>query len=268
VWGSLGAYFQGNIKRLLAWSTMAHAGYMLVGMTAVISPAVIARSGAGLGSLVLESPAAEGLLLYMFLFLFMNAGAFVTAAAIAQRLTGPADAGMSLGVDRMTPAAPPAASTSVGTGEDIAQYAGLSRRAPILAATMLAFLLSLAGVPLTIGFAGRMKLFATLFETGSWLGWVGIAVIGVSSIICAFSYFRVIRAMYLVESESPRLIEIAPVTVVALVLLIPTVILFAGYGWVEEQAERHAEMAWSGRNPSPAASVDVVLRPLNRDGLP
>ena len=124
----------------------------------------------------------------------------------------------------------------------MSHYAGLSRRAPILAATMLVFLLSLAGLPLTIGFAVKMKLIAVLFDMGNPVGWVGIGLIVLGTLILGVTYFRVIREMYFVESDEPRLIEIAPVAIVALVLLLPTIIFFVAYGWVDHQAQRHAEM--------------------------
>jgi NADH-quinone oxidoreductase subunit N len=177
------------------------------------------------------------------MYLFMTGGAFIAAAAIAQRLTGPADAGMSLGVDKIITALPSSpARPDSESGEEIGQYAGLWRRAPILAAIMLVFLLSLAGVPLTVGFATKIKLFTSLFDVGGALGWIGIAAVVINTVIGAFAYFRVVRQMYLADSDAPRLIEIAPVSVVALVFVVPNVVLFVGYGLVNDQTQRHAEM--------------------------
>jgi NADH-quinone oxidoreductase subunit N len=246
--GSLGAYTQTNIKRLLGWSSIMHAGFMLIGMCALILPGrtSLATPDHAIGTMraeMLESPAAATLLFYLLMYLFMNGGAFIAAAAIAQRLTGPTDAGMSLGVDKIItalPSSPPAPVTE--TGEDIGQYAGLWRRAPILAATMLVFLLSLAGVPLTIGFGTKMKLFAMLLDVGNPLGWIGVTAVIINTVIAAFSYFRVIRQMYLTDSAAPRLIEIAPVSIVALAFVVPNIVLFVGFGVVDDQAQRHAEM--------------------------
>jgi NADH-quinone oxidoreductase subunit N len=105
---------------------------------------------------------------------------------------------------------------------------------------MLVFLLSLTGIPLTIGFATKIKLFAALFDTDTPLGWLGVAAVGINTVIAAFYYFRVIKAMYLTPSDGPRLIEIAPVTIVALVLAVPNILLFIAYGWVEYGAQSHA----------------------------
>lgn len=235
-WGNLAAYPQANIKRLLAWSSVAHAGYMLIGMSALLTnPSPATAPG------LIPSTGAQVLLFYLFMYIFMNAGAFIAAAAIAQRLTGPTDAGMSIGVTAMVPVPPPPpANIDPGTGEEINHYAGLMRRAPILAATMLVFLLSLTGIPLTIGFATKIKLFAALFDTDTPLGWLGVAAVGINTVIAAFYYFRVIKAMYLTPSDGPRLIEIAPVTIVALVLAVPNILLFIAYGWVEYGAQSHA----------------------------
>ncbi len=237
-WGNLAAYPQMDIKRLLAWSSVAHAGYMLIGMSALTSGGPLV-AGAGAQDLIMSS-GAELLLFYLFLYVFMNGGAFVTAAAIAQRLTGPTGAGMSIGVSAMVPAPAALVSPDVGSGEDLRHYAGLMRRAPILAATMLVCLLSLTGIPLTVGFATKVKLFAVLLNTGSAAAWVGVAAVGINTVIAAFYYFRVIRQMYLTPSEAPPLIEIAPVTVVAVVLASLNVLLFVGYGWVEYGAASHA----------------------------
>jgi NADH-quinone oxidoreductase subunit N len=241
--GAIGALSQTNIKRLLAWSGIAHGGFMLIGMAAVVSHGNAAGVGQGRAALTgdLASPAAAMLLFYLLMYVFMNGGAMIAAAAIAQRLTGPFDAGMSLGVDKIISAAAPRKAARE-TGEEIGQYAGLSRRAPILSAVMLVFLLSLAGVPLTAGFAAKIKLLGVLFDLPEPLSWVAVGVVGVGTVLLAFSYFRVVRQMYLVESEAPRLIEIAPVTVVALVLVIPSVALFVGYGVVDRLAAGQARM--------------------------
>jgi NADH-quinone oxidoreductase subunit N len=263
--GSLGAYTQTNIKRLLAWSSVMHAGFMLIGMCALILPGqqVLAPANhapaSALRPTMLGSPAAEALLFYLLMYLFMTGGAFIAAAAIAQRLTGPTDAGMSLGVDKIITALPSSPPEPTETGEDIQQYAGLWRRAPILAAIMLVFLLSLAGVPLTIGFGTKMKLFTMLLDVGAPMGWIAIAAVIINTVIAAFSYFRVIRQMYLTDSDSPRLIEIAPVSVVALVFVVPNLVLFVGYSLVDDQAQRHAEILAPAVRPmvERPAAVDV-----------
>ncbi len=177
-WGNLAAFPQRNIKRLLAWSSVAHAGYMLMAMSVLLHNQT--------GSLQ-WSAAAEALLFYLALYLFMNGGAFVAAAAIAQRLSGPTAAGMSIGVRAMVP--PPTAgpsNTLHATGEDLADYAGLAKRAPVLAACMLVCLLSLTGIPLTIGFAAKLKVFTVLLNAGTLGGWLGVAALAINTVLAAF----------------------------------------------------------------------------------
>jgi len=249
VWSAIAALRQTNIKRLLAWSTLTHAGFVLIAMVGILLPATLGRHAAAFGPTLFTSPAAAAILFYLFILLFMNGSAFIAAAAIAQRLTGPTDAGMSLGVQRVTPSAPPPVAPTSATGEELREYVGLARRAPLLAALMLLCLLSLAGIPLTIGFAARMKILTILFECGLF-GWIGIAAIAVGSLVLAVAYFRVIRQMYLTENDAPGPIELAPVTLVALVLIVPNLLFFIAYSTIDRQSQRHAELL----GPPPAVN--------------
>ncbi len=231
--GNLGAYTQTNIKRLLAFSSIGHAGYMLVALAAIVAPGTI-------NGVFLKSAAVEALLFYLFMYVFMNAGTFITAAAIAQRI-----------------------STANSTGENLADYVGLAKRAPILAGTMMLFCLSLLGIPLTIGFATKLKLFQVLFGTSHWIGYVGIAIVGINTVIGAFYYFRIIRAMYLQQTDLPRVIEIAPATVLAVVLAVPNVAFFLGYNYIDELAKMH-----SGILRAPLPGSPDSLPPLNAKSPP
>ena len=219
-WGNLGAYPQQNIKRLLAFSSIVHSGYMLVALAAVIMPGEIVDGGET--AQMIKGPAADALLFYLFMYVFMNAGAFMTAAAIAQRIATP-----------------------TSSGERLDDYAGLARRAPILAGAMLLFCLSLTGMPLTIGFATKIKLFSVLYNTGQGIGWIGVGVVGINTVMGAFYYFRIIKQMYLVQTDLPRVIEIAPATVLSLVLAVPNVAFFLGYNWIDEVAHRHCAISLS-----------------------
>ncbi len=115
-WGNLLAFHQNNFKRLLAYSSIAHAGYMIMGIAALIHPE---KSG---------SDVATALLFYLLVYLFMNLGAFTIIGLIAQR-TG---------------------------SEDVRDYTGLFKRSPALAGLLILFLLSLFGMPLTGGFMGKI----------------------------------------------------------------------------------------------------------------
>jgi NADH-quinone oxidoreductase subunit N len=148
--GNLAALRQANLKRLLAYSSIAHAGYILVGLAA--------GNEAGTGAV----------LFYLFVYAFMNLGAFAVILA-CERL-----------------AAPP------GRGEAVADLAVLAggRRWPAVA--MALFMLSLAGVPPLAGFLGKLYIFSAAVQGGlAWLAAVGV----VNSVVSATYYLRVVAAM-------------------------------------------------------------------------
>lgn len=153
IWGNLAALTQDNVKRMLAYSSIAHAGYVLIGVLAV--------SEVGLWSV----------LFYLLAYSFITLGAFGTVILLERREYA---------------------------GETCADYAGLSRRSPFLAAMMLFFMLALTGIPPTGGFVGKFYLFAAAVQ-GRW-GW--LAVIGVlTSAISLYYYFRIVLYMYLRDSD-------------------------------------------------------------------
>lgn len=134
--GNFVAIQQTNIKRMLAYSSIAHGGYMLVAVAA-------AGAGAQMSNAVLYA-----LAVYLFAYMFTNLGAFAVAMAIEK---------------------------NDGTGSDIDDFAGLSRSQPVMAALMTLFLLSLMGIPATGGFIGKYFVFATAVEAGLYtLAVVGI----------------------------------------------------------------------------------------------
>jgi NADH:ubiquinone oxidoreductase subunit 2 (subunit N) len=150
--GNVVALAQSNVKRLLAYSSIAQAGYMLIGL-ASISESDNPFSG------------VNALLIYIAAYLFTNLGVFLVVIAIENK-TG---------------------------ATDISQYGGMIKRAPFLAAVMVFFMLSLAGIPPTAGFIGKFFVFGSAINSG--LGW--LAAIGViNSVISVFYYFRVIRPMF------------------------------------------------------------------------
>jgi len=133
--GNLLALSQTNIKRMLAYSAIAHAGYMLIGVVAVsAAPGVL---GSGLSAL----------LFYLMAYVFTNVGAFTVAIAVS-RASG---------------------------SDAIAGYAGLGQRAPFAAVAMAAFMLALTGIPPTALFWGKVFLFGAAIQTRFlWLAVVGI----------------------------------------------------------------------------------------------
>ncbi|HLA25270.1 MAG TPA: NADH-quinone oxidoreductase subunit N [bacterium] len=154
--GNLLALPQRNIKRMLAYSSISHAGFILIGLAAF-------RGDFGV----------PGLLIYLFGYLFTQLGAFFVAVLI----------GVQLGTD------------------EIPDYAGLSRRAPVPAFLMAVFMLSLTGLPPTSVFVGKFYVLAAAIDNGLlWLAVVGI----LNSVISLYYYVGVIRAMYVMPAPTER----------------------------------------------------------------
>jgi NADH:ubiquinone oxidoreductase subunit 2 (subunit N) len=156
--GNLSALRQTNMKRLLAYSSIAQAGYILIGVAAVIANPLKTFTG------------INGVLIYLFAYLVTNVGAFAVVIAFE---------------------------TATGKTE-VKDYAGLVRRSPWLAALLLIFLLSLAGIPPTAGFIGKFYVFGAAVQAQMW---VLVAVAAVNSVIAAFYYLNVVRYMFLVPAD-------------------------------------------------------------------
>jgi NADH-quinone oxidoreductase subunit N len=167
--GNTAAYVQTNLKRLLAYSSIAHAGYMLCAVALIVRPA--AAGAAGTAGTIAFDPAAGGrvLLYYLVVYLFMNLGAFAVVAAVA----------------RMP-----------GGGETLDRYAGLGRRSPGLAAAFALCLFSLIGVPPLAGFTAKLFLMLALAAHGGWW-WVLVAAVAVNTLLSVYYYARLLKAMYL-----------------------------------------------------------------------
>ncbi|MEX0728283.1 MAG: NADH-quinone oxidoreductase subunit N [Planctomycetaceae bacterium] len=183
--GNLAAYTQTNVKRLLAYSTIAHAGYMLM---AVASMMVLlnAPKEAGFSALEQSELAArsiEGLLFYLVVYLFMNLGAFAIVALIRNEIYS----------------------------EEISAYKGLARQTPVLCACMLICLFSLIGVPPMAGFFGKFFVFASVFQATRvhWSMWLVFIVGAINTVFSLYYYLLVLKTMYLDERpEGARTISI------------------------------------------------------------
>jgi NADH-quinone oxidoreductase subunit N len=164
LFGNLLALPQRSVKRMLAYSSIAHAGYLLVG--------VISAAAAGA-----REKALSGLLFYLAAYAATAIGAFAVVGTIERRGAADVEAADSWDLDR---------------------FAGLASRRPALAFAMTVFLLSLAGVPPTAGFVGKLYLFQA--AVGAQL--YGLAVVGVlTSVLGAYYYLRVIVYMYMRPAE-------------------------------------------------------------------
>jgi len=161
--GNLGALVQNNVKRLLAYSSIAHAGYILVAFAAVTS--MTSGESGSVGGV----PAYAAVLFYLLSYALVKVGAFT----IVSQLGGKDEKYVTL--------------------ED---YAGLSQRHPVAAAALSLFLLSLLGLPVTAGFFGKFYVFKAAVNSN--LIWLAV-LMAVNSIIGAYYYLKVIVAMYMRE---------------------------------------------------------------------
>src|SRR6266568_412607 len=193
--GNLGALAQTNIKRLLAYSSIAHAGYILVAFAAVTFMAQENSAEA--------APAYAAVLFYLLSYALVKLGAFT----IVSQLGGSGEKNLSLD-----------------------DYAGLSERQPVVAAALSLYLLSLLGLPVTAGFFGKFYIFKA--AVNSHLVWLAV-LMAVNSVIGAYYYLRVIVVMYMREpsAETAALAAVRFPVSVSVVLLITFVgtILFGIY---------------------------------------
>ncbi|MCR6687884.1 NADH-quinone oxidoreductase subunit NuoN [Cellulomonas sp.] len=166
--GTVVALVQTDIKRVLAYSSIAHAGFVLTG--------IVALEGSGISAV----------LFYLLVYGVATVGAFGVVWLVRERS----------GADDDDPR------TSVlGEATHLSQWAGLGRTHPGLAAVFALFLLSFAGIPLTAGFIGKFAVFSAAVDGGAW----PLALVGVlSSAAAAFFYVRIIVLMYFTDpAEAP-----------------------------------------------------------------
>jgi NADH-quinone oxidoreductase subunit N len=188
-YGNFAALAQRNLKRMLAYSSIAHAGYMLVGVAAA--------------SVSTRGPEAAGaVLFYLVVYAFTNIGAFAVAAWLVR--------------DKQT--------------DDIDDLNGLGRQSPFLAVCILVLMLSLIGIPPFGGFFGKLYMFMEALRqghAGTRLTLISLVALGLlNSVVSAFYYVRVLKAMYLRDAEGPLRLSGAgrpiavPIAIGALVALL------------------------------------------------
>ncbi len=176
--GNILALLQDNLKRLLAYSSVAHAGYLLIGLA--VAPRLTPDSTAPLGGV-------EAVLFYLVAYGAMTIGVFAMMSALS------------------TP------SRSVETVDDLA---GLGRSHPLPALEMSLFLFSLIGIPLTVGFVGKLWIFLGALAVPAYADvpqtltqqrlFITLAVIGaINAAIGGWYYLRIVAAMYLREPLEP-----------------------------------------------------------------
>jgi NADH-quinone oxidoreductase subunit N len=166
--GNLAAYTQTNLKRLLAYSTIAHAGYMVMAVAALL---VLKNSPQAATLTENINQSIEGLLYYLVVYLFMNLGAFAVIA-IARNYT---------------------------FSEEVDSFKGLISQSPTLCIVMLICMFSLVGMPPFGGFVGKLFIFASAFKAGEVHGFMYVVVAfgALNTVFSLVYYIRVLRTMFL-----------------------------------------------------------------------
>jgi NADH-quinone oxidoreductase subunit N len=184
--GNVVALTQVNVKRMLAYSSIAHTGYIMAGLAAFAAaddPEVAAQG-------------IQAVLFYVLGYAVMNIAAFAVVAMLQR------DPNRYGGLN---------------------SFAGLASRAPWLAAAMTVLLLSLTGIPPTVGFFA--KLFVMLASIDAGLAWLAV-IIGLNAALAAFYYLRVVVYMYMRDPEpQPAAIDSSPFGTLALVLSVAGVLI-------------------------------------------
>jgi NADH-quinone oxidoreductase subunit N len=241
-WGNLAALGQTNIKRLLAYSSIAQAGYLLVGIVALsVAPGSGGPQGGSFGSPALldyaMQYAAPAVLVYSAAYLIMNLGAFIVAIEV-ERLTGTSS---------------------------IEGFAGLAEQNTGLAAAMTVFLLGLGGIPLTAGFIGKLYLFGSAVAGAAYSGnpmlWA-LAGFGVAnSVVSIFYYFRVVQPMWMSPPAGSQQQSPVDIRILAGALAFLTIGLgIFGQGLIKP-ARQYQSLYGVQEIPAAAADAGVIETP-------
>jgi NADH-quinone oxidoreductase subunit N len=190
--GNVAAIVQSNVKRMLAYSSIAHAGYALIGFVAAGST----------GDIELRNSALSAVAFYLLTYSVMNLGAFAIVTLIARR---------------------------GDTRTEFEDYAGIGFRAPALSFTLSLFMLSLFGMPLTAGFMGKIAVFNAALRQG-YYALVVIGVLNTA--VSAYYYLRLIIVMFfrdrLTEWTPPRVPAAVAVALVITVIGVLYLGIFPG----------------------------------------
>ena len=181
--GNVVALAQTNIKRLLGYSSIAHAGYLMIGLAAA------------------TSTGSSAIMFYLGCYAVMNLGAFIAIIAISNRIGS----------------------------DEIADYSGMAKRSPLLAAALALCLISLTGIPPTAGFMAKLYIFNAGIDANLiWLVIVGV----LNAVIAAYYYLRIVKLMYLGEPVSEERVTSTRSLNVALAIACLGVLVLGIYPWV------------------------------------
>ncbi len=179
--GNFSALWQDNLKRMLAFSSIAHAGYMLLGIAVLSNQGILA------------------VMVYFFVYLFMNLGAFLIVMIFADKIQS----------------------------ENIDDFRGVGLTSPFLGFALAVFLISLTGLPPTAGFISKLYLFFALVDANL----IYVAVIALlNTVVSLYYYVRVLKHLYLSKpTEATPVIKMSySVNLLITIMLIP-VLLFGIY---------------------------------------
>ncbi len=160
--GAVVAIVQTDIKRMLAYSAIAHTGFLLTGVLGVQGPGELADG---------QVTSLQAVMFYLTSYSFASLGAFAVVTVVRD---------------------------ANGEAPAFSRWVGLGKRAPLTAAVFTLFLLSMAGIPLTAGFVGKWAVFTVAMSAGAW----PVVLIAIaSSIVAVYFYIRYIRLMFFTDPE-------------------------------------------------------------------
>ncbi len=200
--GNVLAIAQKNLKRMFAYSSIAHTGYLLIAVAAY----------AQTSQPQVTQDAISAILVYAVAYMLMNVGVFAVIIFMAN---------------------------SESTNEELDDFAGLATRKPGMAAMLSILLLSLTGIPPTLGFIGKFLIFKAAISAGL----VGLALIGLlNTAIAAYFYFRIMIYMYMRDPVREIRFEPAQYALVITVIILAVFTLLLGIqpGYITEAASKAA----------------------------
>lgn len=220
--GNFSAYVQTSVKRMLAYSSIAHAGYMMMAATVFVT----ARGGE-------THHAVSALLFYILVYLFMNLGAFGVTAMIVW-----------------------------ATGSDsVDAFTGLIRRSAWLAVPMLFCLVSLVGLPPFGGFVAKYWLLYALAEQNQPLHWILVIVAVLNTLISLFYYLRIVKQMMFRDDGRPAIAApMGGLTLVNVCGVVVLILGFLIIQPVKARTDRYAAHLFAG-SPLPGRMEESVLQP-------
>jgi NADH-quinone oxidoreductase subunit N len=189
--GNVAAIMQDNVKRMLAYSSIAHAGYAIVGFV-----------GAGMAKTApARDEAIASVAFYMLTYAVTNLGAFAIVTLLAQKN------------DRRA---------------EFEDYNGIGFKAPLLSFTLSLFMLSLLGLPLTAGFMGKVLVFRPALEAGNSLLTILVVVAVINTAISAYYYLRLIVVMFFRERSTEWTRPTIPASMAVALIITAIGVLYFG----------------------------------------